>query len=163
MRIRIAVVLLAVAAAAGAVGLRAPHDSGPTSSGWHEARPVYGAVGSGFFVRIADLRSLGALTDGSRLLAMQVGFHNAGGSTYSARPGDFQLIDDNGETHLADTPAPPCIPWAETPVAPGAVFGPVPLCFRSAVGQAAPTTLVWQPDVAFTFLATANRISLPPI
>ena len=93
MRIRIAVVLLVLACAGASIGLRAPHEATPTSGGWHEARPVYGAAGSGFFVQLTDLRDLGALADGNRLLAMQAGFRNDGRSTYRASPGDFQLID----------------------------------------------------------------------
>lgn len=162
MRIRIAVVLLALGVAAASIGLRAPHESTPTTGAWHEARPLYGAAGSGFFVRVTDLGDLGTLADGNRLLAMQVAFRNAGSATYRASRTDFQLIDAAGETHVADTPVAQCAPWVDTQVVPGATYGPLPLCFRSAGGQA-PTTLVWQPDVAFTFLATANRIPLPPI
>lgn len=161
MRTRIAVLLLAVGVAAAAVGLRAPHETTSTLGDWHQAKPVYGAVGSGFFVRFTDLRNLGPLTDGTRLLAMQAEFRDDGGSTYRASRGDFQLIDAAGETHVADTPVAECVAWADTPVAPGTTYGPLPLCFRSAAGPA-PSTLVWQPDVAFAFLATANRIPVPP-
>jgi hypothetical protein len=163
MRVRIALLLLVLGIAGSAVVLRAPHESGSGSDGWHEARPVYGAAGSGFFVRVNDARGMGALPDGSQLVGMAVRFRNQGGSTYRATPNDFQLIDSSNATHVPDTPVPACGPWAETSVAPGATFGPEPLCFRLTGSPAAQTTLVWQPDVAFTFLATGNRIPLAPI
>jgi hypothetical protein len=163
MRTRISVVVLVVAVAAAAMVLRAPHQSDPAGGGWHEARPVYGAVGSGFFVRVDGLHDAGPMSAGDRLLAMQVSFRNQGGSMYGARLSDLQLVDSSDATHMPDSPGPGCAPWAEGRVAPGAAFGPATVCFHVAGASVAPRTLVWQPDVAFAFLSTANRIPLPPI
>ena len=131
-------VVLGVAVAAF-VSLKVPFDTGPSaqpSTGACEPQPC--ANVRGYILWVTDLK-----TDGG-LVSMQLRFQNSSGSTH-ADPADISLIDSQnaGSAPVYDSPS--CTHWPRTEFNSGAVFGPVPECFRP-FSTSPPLRLHWTPD-----------------
>jgi hypothetical protein len=159
MRRLAAVIVIVVVAAVLLSHLNSSSPNGSPANGWYEARPVYGMIGSGFFVRVASRRPV-RFADGSGGVLMQVAFRNQGRTRFGTRPGDFQVLQPSGGILQPDFLAPACPRWQAVEVASGTLSRPVPLCFAQT-DPAQAITLLWQPDVAPGPLGTASRIELP--
>ncbi len=86
---------------------------------------------------------------GNHMVVMQVKFHNDGGQdTKTISPFDFKLRDAAGVEHditFSDTPG--CDTWSGVDLAPGASYGPKPLCFEASGSPSGKLTLLWTPDL----------------
>jgi hypothetical protein len=86
---------------------------------------------------------------GNHMVFMQMTMHNDSASdTKSVNPFDFKLRDPAGVEHnfaLSDSPG--CDTWSAVELAPGASFGPKPLCFQASGDPNGKLTLLWSPDI----------------
>jgi hypothetical protein len=75
--------------------------------------------------------------------------HNDGGQdTKSINPYDFKLRDAAGVAHsVTFSDAPGCDTWSAVDLAPGATYGPKPLCFEASGDANGSLTLLWSPDL----------------
>jgi hypothetical protein len=80
---------------------------------------------------------------------MQMTVHNDGGQdTKSINPFDFKLRDAAGVTHdVTFSDAPGCDVWSAVDLAPGATYGPKPLCFEASGAPSGALALLWTPDL----------------
>lgn len=86
---------------------------------------------------------------GNHLVLMQMTMHNDGGQdTKSINPFDFKLRDAAGVSHdVTFSDAPGCDVWSPVDLAPGATYGPKPLCFEASGSPSGALTLLWTPDL----------------
>lgn len=86
---------------------------------------------------------------GNHLVLMQMTVHNDGGQdTKTINPFDFKLRDAAGVSHdVTFSDAPGCDIWSSVDLAPGATYGPKPLCFEASGAPSGALTLLWTPDV----------------
>lgn len=153
-------VIVVIAAAMVLSYLRTPRSNGPDAGGWYEARPVYGVIGSGFYMQIPS-RQPATLPGGTGVM-LEVAFRNQGRSQFSTKPGDFQVLQPTGGLLLPDFTIAACPNWQQIQVSPGTMTRPVTLCFPHQSATQA-LTLLWQPDVAPAVLGTVSRAELPAL
>lgn len=159
MRRVVAIVVVVLAAGLVLSYVGAPHSNGPGMGGWYESRPVYGLVGSGFYLQVTSRQA--APTPNGTEVVMQVTFRNQGRAQFSTKPADFQLAQSTGGLLLPDFSISACPQWQDIQVAPGTTSRPVTLCFPEEDPSGA-ISLLWQPNVAPPPFATQTRIDLPP-
>jgi uncharacterized protein DUF4352 len=86
---------------------------------------------------------------GNHLVLMQMTMHNDGGQdAKSINPFDFKLRDTAGVAHsVTFSDAPGCDLWSGVELAPGATYGPKPLCFEASGDPTGSLTLLWSPGL----------------
>lgn len=85
------------------------------------------------------------LPEGYHLVRMQITMLNGSSETRTVSPSHFELHDAAGFMRGANFPdAAGCDSWQAADVAPGASFGPKPLCFEAA-GDPGRLSLDWSP------------------
>lgn len=157
MRRVLAIVILVLVAGFVLSRISAPGSNGPGAAGWYEAKPVYGLIGSGFYLQVTSRQA--ASTPNGAEVVMQVVFKNQGRTQFSTKPADFQLAQSTGGLILPDFSIAACPQWQDIQVAAGTTSRPVPLCFPGADPSGA-ISLLWQPNVAPPPFGTETRIDL---
>jgi hypothetical protein len=88
------------------------------------------------------------MPEGYHLVLMHITVLNGSSETRTVSPSDFELHDAAGFLRAAKFPdVPGCDSWQAEDVAPGASFGPKPLCFEAA-GDPGTLSLEWSPGVS---------------
>ena len=132
------VVLVLAVAAAAFLSLKVPLEIPTVSESSAPCAPQPCANVRGFALWVTDLK-----TDGG-VVSMQLTFKNASNSTH-VDPADLSLNDSKNAGNAAIYDAPGCTHWPRTEFNNGAMFGPVPECFRP-FSTAPPLGLHWTPD-----------------
>ena len=133
-----ALVVIAVAVAAFQ-SLQTPFQAPSATPGSARCGPPPCANVRGYTLWVTDLKV------DSGLVSMMLTFRNSSPATH-ADPADVQLTDAQGRPNKPVYDAPGCTTWPRTDFNHGAVFGPVPECFRPA-STAPPLKLHWEPDM----------------